>query len=190
MEVIAAVANNPTDKFTIETLNLRDPLDDEVLVKITCSGVCNSDINFLHTEGQEFPIVMGHEGAGIIEKLGKSVTNFKVGDHVIIATNNCGKCPSCKEGKIWQCDHSFDYWLGIQFDRTSPLTTKDGKPVKVFSCHGTFADHVVVRSNSLVYVDPSVDLRHVCFLGCCPITGAVSPTVPIPMIKIDWPSFA
>lgn len=103
---------------------------------------------------------MGHEGAGIIE------------NHVIIATNNCRNCPSCKEGKIWQCDHSFDFWLGNQFDRTSPLSTKDGKTVKTFSCHGTFADHAVVRSNSLVYVDPDVDLRHVCFLGCCPITGA------------------
>lgn len=172
MQVHAAVVNGPTDKFTFETLNLREPLDDEVLVKITCSGLCGCDLHYMHAKDQTYPIVMGHEGAGIIEKMGKSVSGFKIGDHVIIATNNCGKCKPCQEGRFWDCEHAFDYWYGKQFDRTTPLSTKDGKPVRAFSCHGTFADHAVVRACTLVRVDPSVDLRHVCFLACCPITGA------------------
>ena len=172
MKVRAAVTYNEKDKFNITELMLRDPLDDEVLVKVTCSGLCNCDLHYMRENHVPYPIVMGHEGAGIIEKVGKAVTKFKVGDRVIIATNNCGKCANCKAGKPYDCELVMEYWYGKQNDRKSPLTTLDGKEVSVFSCHGTFADHCVVRENTLVKVENDVDLRHVCFLGCCPITGA------------------
>lgn len=70
------------------------------------------------------------------------------------------------------CEHCFDYWLCNQFDRETHLTTKEGKQVKSFSCHTTFADHALVRTSTLVRVNANVDLRHVCFLWCCPITRA------------------
>ncbi|OHT11049.1 Aryl-alcohol dehydrogenase [Tritrichomonas foetus] len=179
MKVRAAVTFDNKDTFHFTELFLREPLEDEVLVKIQATGLCNCDLHYMHDNSQPYPIVMGHEGAGIIEKLGSKVTNFRVGDRVIIATNHCGKCQKCKEGLFYDCEKVMDYWVGNQVDRKSPLTLKsengEEKEVTTFSCHATFADHAVVKACTLVKVEhDDVELKHVCFLGCCPITGAGS----------------
>jgi aryl-alcohol dehydrogenase len=71
------------------------PKDDEVLIKIVASGVCHTDLEAIKGSGSPFPAVFGHEGAGIVEKVGSSVTNVKPGDHVVLSYSYCGECPNC-----------------------------------------------------------------------------------------------
>jgi len=96
MEVKAAVVFEPAGEFKIETLELSEPRDDEVVVRIVATGICHTDLAAWagHLPIPAPPSVFGHEGAGIVEKVGAHVTKVKPGDHVILAWDYCGACSS------------------------------------------------------------------------------------------------
>jgi len=102
----AAVVRQKGGPFLIEDANVDEPRDDEVLVKIKAAGICHSDIS---CRDQIFPAllpqVFGHEGAGIVEKVGASVTQLKKGDHVLLTFDSCGECSSCESNLHPYCDH-------------------------------------------------------------------------------------
>lgn len=169
MKVQAAIGFDVNEQPQIKELDLRDPMPDEVLVKVVASGFCSCDVA-CYQENKSWPIVMGHELGGIVAKVGSSVSNVKVGDHVIAAPGFCEKCDACKKNQIYNCEKVFNYWLGEQIDRPSPLSYNN-QEVTAFATISSLATYTVVRSRQLIVVDNDVDLRHVCIFGCGPITG-------------------
>lgn len=151
-----------------ETLTVREPDKDEVLVRIVASGICHSDISVMNgTIEWPAPAVLGHEGAGVIEKVGASVTGLQPGDHVVLHTlAYCGHCAHCDTGKPTHCRST----LG---NRSQPFT-QDGTAVSNFAATSTFAEYTVVKQQQAVKVHPDIPLDVACVVGCGVLTGVGS----------------
>ncbi len=152
----------------VEDVEVREPGPGEVLVRIVASGICHSDISVINgTIDWPAPAVLGHEGAGIIEKLGPGVTELAVGDHVALHTlANCGRCGPCASGRPTHCRQS----LG---NRAQPFS-RNGEPVSSFAATSTFVEKTVVKANQAVRIDPAVPLDIACVVGCGVLTGVGS----------------
>jgi S-(hydroxymethyl)glutathione dehydrogenase/alcohol dehydrogenase len=148
-----------------EDLDVREPDSDEVLVRIAASGICHSDLLVVDgTIEWPAPAVLGHEGAGVIERVGANVTDLKPGDHVALHTlANCGRCRYCAAGKPTRCRHT----LG---NRTQPFSL-GGAPVSNFAATSTFAEFTIVKQQQAVKIDPSIPLDLACLIGCGVMTG-------------------
>ena len=173
MKIKAATVREP-GKLAIEELNLSEPGMGEVLVKVVASGVCHTDASTMNLQAPtEFPIVLGHEGVGIVEKVGEGVKTLKPGDHVIMSFPSCGHCDNCHDGRPYACDHSTElFFFGIYDDGTKRITDNSGAAVGSLFGQGSFADHCIVAERTAVKVDPDVDLKALCSLGCGVQTGA------------------
>lgn len=173
MKITAAVVNGVNEDYQLEELNLGELYPDEVVVKMVASGICHSD-EALRIGDAEYPMpaVFGHEGAGIIEKVGSAVKNFKVGDQVVMAYNYCGTCPSCRTGHPSSCNQ----WTVLNFGGTRPdgsytFFKADGTPVSNFFTQSSFTTHTITNVNNLIKIEPEADLRLVGPLGCGLLTG-------------------
>ena len=103
-EIRAAVFRDTSLKPSIETLRMSEPGADEVLVKLTATGVCHTDMHTAVTEGRSpRPVVLGHEGAGVVEAVGSDVADLEPGDHVVMTFTWCGHCPSCRTARPAYC---------------------------------------------------------------------------------------
>lgn len=178
MKIKAAVSYEHQAPLVIDELDLAEPRENEVLVKVVGCGICATDISCIR-DGlgglNSPPIVLGHEGSGIVEKVGPGVTEFVPGDHVIISYPYCGECDFCRKGKVWFCNDGLKLINGgAMADGFSPLS-KDGKPIHNYFGASCFADHLVSNTKNLVKVDPEIDLRYVgpMACGCMTGTGAV-----------------
>ncbi|MFN5538612.1 MAG: S-(hydroxymethyl)glutathione dehydrogenase/class III alcohol dehydrogenase [Candidatus Melainabacteria bacterium] len=174
MKVKAAVAWAPKQPLSIETVDLEGPKKGEVLVRIIASGVCHTDAYTLSGVDPEglFPVILGHEGAGIVEEVGEGVTSLKKGDHVIpLYTPECGTCKFCLSGKTNLCQRIREtQGRGVMPDGTSRFS-KDGKPIFHYMGTSTFAEYTVTAEISLAKIDPKAPLDKVCLLGCGVTTG-------------------
>lgn len=168
----AAVLPSPQERFMVEQVELAHPLKGEILVRIVSCGICHTD-EAQHHGGGVYPVVLGHEGSGIVEVVGKGVQNLSKGDHVVLSYPTCGFCKACIEGRPYDCEHLGDFFDGLRLDGTSPMTQK-GKPVAVFFGQGGFATYTVCNARNAVKVDSSLDLRILGPLGCGVQTGAGS----------------
>ena len=173
MKVRAALALNADEPLQFTEVDLIDPRDDEVMVKVAATGLCLSDNYHKAHNPQPYPFLPGHESAGVIVKVGAKIEEFKVGDHVLVHPPYCGHCEKCTAGRTWECPHCFEFWEGNQVDRQSPVSYQ-GKPVTLMSCHGALATHIVVRNTALVKLPENVPFKVICPIGCGPITGAGS----------------
>jgi Zn-dependent alcohol dehydrogenase len=146
-------------------VTVRDPGPGEVLVRIVASGLCHSDLSVVNgTIPWAAPAVLGHEGAGVVEKIGEGVTRLRAGDHVVMHTlANCGHCAQCDSGLPTHCHAT----LG---NRSAPFSF-DGTPVSNFAATSTFAEYTVVRQDQLVAIDTDVPLTSACLIGCGVLTG-------------------
>lgn len=172
--LIKAAIVNEKNEVALETLKLGQPRKDEVLVKIVGTGICHTDLTVLDQEvSTPLPIVLGHEGAGVVEKVGEGVTEFEKGDHVVITFAHCGECKTCKRGKPGSCEYLGELLFdGTMRDGTTPLSTEDGKSVATLFGQSSLATHSVAHKSSLVKVDKDVDLSILGPLGCGIQTGA------------------
>jgi S-(hydroxymethyl)glutathione dehydrogenase/alcohol dehydrogenase len=174
MEVKAAVLREFNKPVSIETLELADPKANEVMVKVAAVGFCHSDLHVFYGEiPVPLPIVLGHETAGIVEKVGPGVTKVKPGDHVVCCWMvPCGKCFQCFNGRPNLCEGHFPQFLGGQLlDGTSRLTDKEGKPVgQAFFISG-FSTYTVVPEDGALPIRKDFPLEYACSLGCCVPTG-------------------
>src|SRR5260221_9232094 len=146
MKIQAAVLRKTKTPFSIETLDLAPPRAGEILVRIAAAGVCHSDWHLVTgATTHPLPVVPGHEGAGIIEKVGKGVAKFKRGDHVILNwAPNCGGCFYCRQDRPNLCATYLEpIWAGGMLDGT-PRLSKNGRPVFHYCGLACFADHAVV----------------------------------------------
>jgi len=171
MKIKAAVAPSTSQPFQIEEVDLEDPRDNEILVRIVGTGLCHTDLFF--KELIPMPAVYGHEGAGIVEKAGKEVTTVKVGDHVVLSYNSCGTCNNCLAGMPFYCvSFTALNYGGSRGDGTMPLS-KDGAPLYgCFFGQSSFASHALVTERNAVKVPDDIPLELLGPLGCGFQTGA------------------
>lgn len=171
MKILAAVVYEQGGKFVFEEVDLADPKENEVLVKIVAVGVCHTDEG-----GRQWmikpPVVLGHEGSGIVEKVGPGVKDFQPGDHVVITAASCGKCELCLKGMNFACPDMGALNMGGKMQDGTSRISKDGKEIKNFFGQSSFAQYSVVNTSSLVKVDKNVDLALLGPLGCGFQTGA------------------
>lgn len=173
MKIKAAVVHKKGQPFQIEEVELKEPEVGEVLVKVFSCSVCHTDeVARQQIIPVPLPAVFGHEGSGIIEKLGPGVTDLKVGDRVSFSYGYCGTCPACRSGQPYGCENNRQInFSGKQFDGTKRIVYKQ-QEVSSFFGQGAFATYAVVHKNNIIPVPDDVDLDLVGPLGCGIQTGA------------------
>jgi S-(hydroxymethyl)glutathione dehydrogenase/alcohol dehydrogenase len=168
----AAVLTGAHEPFEIVELDLDAPKDGEVLIKYVAAGLCHSDLHL--TEGDlppRFPIVGGHEGAGIIEEVGPGVTKVKPGDHVVCSfIPNCGTCRYCSTGRQSLCDMGATILEGSMPDGSFRFHS-DGTDFGAMCMLGTFAERATISQHSVVKVDDWLPLESAVLVGCGVPTG-------------------
>lgn len=176
----AAVAWEAGKPLTIEDIEVAPPKAHEVRIKILHTGVCHTDAYTLSGVDPEgaFPVVLGHEGAGIVESVGEGVENVKVGDSVIaLYTPECKECKFCKSGKTNLCGKiRATQGKGVMPDGTSRFKCK-GKNLLHFMGCSTFSQYTVVADISVVAVNPKAEADKTCLLGCGITTGYGAATI-------------
>ena len=174
MKSRAAVAFAPGEALQIVEVDVAPPKAGEVLVKITHTGVCHTDAFTLSGDDPEgvFPVILGHEGAGIVVEVGEGVTSVKPGDHVIpLYTAECGKCLFCRSGKTNLCTAvRATQGKGLMPDGTTRFSYQ-GKPIYHYMGCSTFSEYTVVAEVSLAKINPEARHDQVCLLGCVVTTG-------------------
>ena len=174
MKSRAAVAFQAGQPLQIVELDVAPPRKGEVLVRITHTGVCHTDAFTLSGDDPEglFPVVLGHEGAGIVVEVGEGVTSVKPGDHVIpLYTAECGECLFCKSGKTNLCVAvRATQGKGVMPDGTTRFSYQ-GQPVYHYMGCSTFSEYTVVAEVSLAKINPDANPEQVCLLGCGVTTG-------------------
>ena len=162
----AAVMYGVGQPLVIEDLDIQEPQAGEVLVKTSASGVCHSDLHFM--EGSWMfptPVVLGHESAGVVEKVGAGVTNVKPGDRVVIAfVASCGTCDRCITGRPVLCTNA------SPMGRVGRIS-KGGTPVFQFAGMGAFGAQQLVDAKACVKVPDGVPMEVACLVGCSVMTG-------------------
>ena len=174
MKIKAAVTNKANGQFQIEDLQLSEPRADELLVRIVGAGVCHTD---LICRDQVYPVplpvVLGHEGAGVVEAIGQAVTNFQPGDHVVLSFRSCGKCQNCRAGLPSRCLQIFESNFSCaRSDGTSALGRASGPVHGHFFGQSSFATHAIAHCSNAVKVSKDVPLEYLGPLGCGVQTGA------------------
>ncbi len=173
MKSKAAVTSQSGTPFKIEEIEVSEPKVNEVLIQIVASGVCHTDAVARDAEGlTPLPAVLGHEGSGIVAKVGPGVTSVSEGDHVVLSYSFCGTCTNCRLGKPAYCDNMMALnFGGIMLDGTKRLS-KDGEELSTFFGQSSFSMYAVAHENNVVKVDKDVDLSLLGPLGCGIQTGS------------------
>ncbi|XP_075057458.1 alcohol dehydrogenase 1-like [Mixophyes fleayi] len=170
----AAVLWEAHKPLSIEEIEVAPPKAHEVRIKILATGICRSDDHVVEgaIANQKFPVILGHEAAGIIESVGEGVTSVKPGDKVIpLFLPQCGECRSCVEPKSNLCYKAdIGKHFGLMSDNTSRFTCK-GQVVHNFICTSTFTEYTVVDEASVVKIHDDAPLDKVCVIGCGFSTG-------------------
>jgi S-(hydroxymethyl)glutathione dehydrogenase/alcohol dehydrogenase len=174
MDVKAAVAFEKGKTLAIETVQLEGPRDGEVLVELKATGVCHTDeftLSGADPEGQ-FPVILGHEGAGVVVEVGKGVSSLKVGDHVIpLYTPECRQCEYCLNPKTNLCQAiRTTQGRGVMPDGTSRFSYR-GKPILHYMGCSTFSNYTVLPEIALAKIRKDAPLDKVCYIGCGVTTG-------------------
>src|SRR5688500_14255483 len=169
MKVSAAVSRPNTPAPVIEQLEQEEPRPGEMRVRLVATGICHTDLHEHPGRHTPQPIVLGHEGAGVVEQLGEGVRGFSVGDHVILSGNSCGTCPSCLANRPTYCDLAMPLCFGGK--RLDDSTALDGVHSHFFG-QSSFASHAIVPERTAVKMDKDLPLEKLGPLGCGVVTGA------------------
>jgi len=174
MKSRAAVAWEAGKPLSIEEIDVQGPKAGEVLVRIVATGVCHTDLFTLSGADPEgaFPVILGHEGGGIVEEVGEGVTSLKPGDHVIpLYTPECGECSFCRSGKTNLCQKiRVTQGKGLMPDGTSRFSM-GGRQLLHYMGTSTFSEYTVLPEISLAKINKDAPLDKVCLLGCGITTG-------------------
>lgn len=174
MKITAAVTRAKHAPLSLENLELDGPRDGEILVRVVATGICHTDIAMRdQTYPVPQPIVLGHEGAGIVEKVGNGVTKVAVGDHVVMSFNSCGHCECCNEHEPNYCTDFFGRnFAGSRADGTSALS-KGGEVIHGnFFGQSSFATYALCHERNVVKVAKDAPLELLGPLACGIQTGA------------------
>jgi S-(hydroxymethyl)glutathione dehydrogenase/alcohol dehydrogenase len=165
-----AVVAQELNKLSVEDVTLDDPKAGELLVKIGATGVCHSDLSVLNgTIPMPMPMVLGHEGAGVVEKVGEGVTNVAPGDHVVLSfVPSCGHCYFCERAEFHFC--AVGAPDGNMLDGTARVHLGD-KDLFTMQYLGCMAEYSVVPSISVVKIDKNIPFEQAALVGCGVMTG-------------------
>jgi Zn-dependent alcohol dehydrogenase len=149
----------------VDDLQIRDPGPGEVLVAIAAAGLCHSDLSVVDgTIPFPVPVVLGHEGAGVVEAVGAGVTHVAPGDHVALSTlANCGTCADCDRGRPTMCRRAIG--------RPGRPFSRRGKPLFQFASNSAFAERTIVKAVQAVRIPEDVPLPSAALIGCGVLTG-------------------
>jgi S-(hydroxymethyl)glutathione dehydrogenase/alcohol dehydrogenase len=175
LEMRAAVLREPGKPVAIETVLLDPPKRGEVLVRVAAAGVCHSDVHLadgLLGPGR-WPMVLGHEGAGVVTSVGEGVETVAPGDHVAFCfVPSCGACGACRSGNATLCEAAGRNGVaGMLMDGTSRLHALDGGVLQHGLMVACFAEYAVVPAAGAVRLPPSIPLWQAALLGCGVVTG-------------------
>jgi aryl-alcohol dehydrogenase len=171
-KIQAAVLRKKGGPLKIESLEMEGPRDDEVLVRLVASGICHTDIDFVDGwEKADNAVVLGHEGAGVVERVGKKVKRVRRGDHVVLSYQSCGHCRQCRSGRPAHCDHLYEANFGFQRLDGSNALQRSGVRGHFFG-QSSFATHSLATERNLVKVSKNLPLDLLSPLGCGLQTGA------------------
>lgn len=174
MQITAAVARAKEAPLSLEEISIGEPRSDEVLVHLVATGICHTDISMRDhiIYPVPHPVVLGHEGAGIVERIGAGVTRLSPGDPVILTSASCGHCPSCDAGLPIYCyEFNERNFAGARIDGSSPLS-KGNEVIHYYQGQSSFATHAVIRERSVVKAPRGAPLEMLAPLGCGIMTGA------------------
>ncbi|WP_330249517.1 NAD(P)-dependent alcohol dehydrogenase [Nocardia sp. NBC_00565] len=171
----AAIVESGGAPFTLTEIGLDEPRPNEAIVRMVAAGLCHTDLS-VAGGGLPFPLpgVLGHEGAGIVERVGSAITSVVPGDHVILSFTSCGQCGNCRDGHPAYCAT----WLplnligGVRADGSHTITHGGSPAGGHFFGQSSFSRHALVDERSMIKVDPEVSLESVAPLGCGVQTGA------------------
>jgi aryl-alcohol dehydrogenase len=175
MKISAAVSREGAPHPVIEELTLEDPRGDEILVRVVASGICHTDIRSHAGMGVPVPkpIVLGHEGAGVVEAVGAGVVGVKKGDHVVLSGATCGACEACASGRPTHCLDTMRLSFGGARADGSVSLSSGGRPVHShFFAQSSFAHYMTTPARGATVVSKDLPLTVLAPLGCGVITGA------------------
>ena len=159
--------------LAIEEVELAPLAADDVLVRIRATGLCHTDLEAMQGAlVYPMPIVLGHEGAGVVEAVGRDVTDVQVGDHVVCSWNpHCGHCFYCERDQPILCEpFTRNQPKGLLLDGTTRLA-RDGAPIHHFFTTATHAQYTIVPRSGAIRVPPDIPLDRACIIGCAVMTG-------------------
>ena len=168
----AALCRAHNTPVVVEPIAVDPPKRGEVTVKLGACGVCHSDLSAVNgTIALPLPLVLGHEGAGVVEEVGEGVSEFKTGDHVIFSfIYMCGKCRFCAAGRPVLCLEQGKA-LTTPLEGTPRVRDARGEPLGIFSGCGAMAEYATVSAENLIKIDPKIPLDCAALVGCGVTTG-------------------
>ncbi len=175
MRITAAVTESKGAPFGLQEVELGELRPDEVLVKVAAAGICHTD---LICRDQWYPVplpaVLGHEGAGIVQKVGSAVTRVAPGDRVGMSFHSCGSCPTCQTGRPSYCHSFFEHnFASTRPSDGSSALSRDGEPIHAhFFGQSSFASHAVANQRNVVKLNSEIPFDIVAPFGCGIQTGA------------------
>jgi aryl-alcohol dehydrogenase len=174
VQISAALTYDPDAPFEIEEVELDDPRDDEVLVRMVATGICHTDLGVKKAwPPVAGPLVLGHEGAGVVEAVGTGVTGLEPGDHVVLSYRSCRTCAACDGGAPSYCENFRSLnAIGTRPDGTTTMRRGERSVHGSFFGQSSFATHALAYASNTVKVDPDLDLSLAAPLGCGIQTGA------------------
>jgi Zn-dependent alcohol dehydrogenase len=156
--------------LAVEAVRIKEPRPDQIVVRLAASGICHTDLSVLRAAlPYPPPLVLGHEGAGIVEEVGAGVRHLAPGDHVVLSSiPHCGRCPYCRRGHHHLCEAGLQAAIAgeqLGFERA------DGSDVASFCGLGTFSTRTVVDGSAATRIDDDIPLDRACLIGCGVVTG-------------------
>jgi S-(hydroxymethyl)glutathione dehydrogenase/alcohol dehydrogenase len=173
MKTRAAVLYDYQTPLKIEEVDLEDPKEREVLVQFKSAGLCHSDLSVINgVLKPPTPIVPGHEGAGIVKKVGAGVSRVQIGDHVVLLwVPVCGQCYYCRKGETILCELKDKIRSGTMIDNTYRMRNSGGQGVGKMGGVGSFSEYNVVNQENLLVIDKDIPFEVAAIAGCALITG-------------------
>ncbi|WP_347058514.1 NDMA-dependent alcohol dehydrogenase [Blastococcus sp. HT6-30] len=179
MKTKGAILWGVGEEWSVEEIDLGDPREGEVQVQLAASGLCHSDEHLVTggTPVASYPVIGGHEGSGVVTKVGPGVSGLKEGDHVVTAfIPACGQCLPCSKGMQNLCDLGANLLAGTSISDGSYRIQARGKDVIPMCLLGTFSPYITVHQASVVRIEPDIPLEVAALVGCGVTTGWGSAT--------------